>query len=109
MFALSMISFNLSDTDTYPIILLRMSKFAEFMYDNQFDFLSDKHMSLMPWIPHTLLTYLQRYFQACTQPATKPKNIRAVINGDTIAPKLFKDAEFLIPRFMDMLRSCVLG
>ena len=108
-FALSLVTFDMSDTSTYPLILFRMSEFAEFVYDNQFKSLHDKHLPSMPWLPHTLLTYLQKYFQACTPVATKPKHIRAIINGEAIHPKIFKDAEFLLPRFMDMLRTCVIG
>ena len=63
----------------------------------------------MPWLPHTLLTYLQDYFQACNPVINKPKHIRAVINGDVINPKISKDTEFLLPRFMDMLRTYVIG
>ena len=108
-FALSLVTFDMANPSTYPLILFRMSEFAEFVYDNQFKSLHDKHLPSMPWLPHTLLTYLQKYFQACTPAATKPKNIRAIINGEAINPKVFKDAEFLLPRFMDMLRTCVIG
>ena len=99
----------MSDTITYPLILLCISQFAEFIYDSDFKHMHETHLSSMPWLPHTLLCYLQKYFQACTPAATRPRHLRAMINGDPIPSNLFKDAEFLLPKFMDLLRSSTLG
>ena len=78
--SLSLVTFNMAGTSTYPLVLFRMSEFSDFVHDNQFKSLHDKHLPSMPWLPHTLLIYLQKYFQACTPVVTKLKHIRAIIN-----------------------------
>ena len=86
-----------------------MSEFAEFIYENDFKDLYDKNLTMMPWLPHTLLIYLQKYFQACTPAATKPKNLRGIMAQDPIDHMTFKEAETILPQLMDILRSCVIG
>ena len=43
-----------------------------------------------------------------TPAAANPRNLYAIIKGDHIDPKTFKQTDFLLPRFMDNLRNCVL-
>ena len=86
-----------------------MSKFAEFVYDTDFKDLYNKSLTMMPWLPHTLLTYLQKYFQACTPSVTKHKNLRGIMAQDPIDPRTYKETESFLTRLMDILRSCVIG
>ena len=99
----------MADTTTYPLILLRMSEFAEYVFDSTFRNLFDQHLPTMAWLPHSLLNYLQQYFAACTPAAIKPGNIRAVINGSPIPPRLFSTAETFWPRIMDIMKGCIIG
>ena len=99
----------MSDTFIYPLILLRISEFTEFIYDSDFKHQYETHLITIPWLLHTLLCYLQKYFQSYTHVATRPKHLRELINRDPITFNLFKDAEFILPKFMDMLCSTTLG
>ena len=98
----------MADLSTYPLLLPRISEFAEHIYDSQYKSFHDKHLPTIPWLSYTLLTYLQKYFQTCTHVACKPSNIRAIMSGSTIYPKLFKDAELSFPNFMEQLGCCVI-
>ena len=86
-----------------------MSQFTIYVNDSQFKYLNDKHLISIPWIPHILLCYLQKYSQVCTPVVTKSKIIRTLINGESIHLQSFKDVEFLFPKFMDLLRNYILG
>ena len=85
----------MAQPDSYPLILLRLSEVVEFVHESKFRSLVTKHLPTMAWLSHTILTYLQQYFSACTPAATKPKHLRALIQGDPIPAALFRDAEAL--------------
>ena len=82
---------------------------SEFVYNTDFKDMHNKNLAIMPWLPHILITYLQKYFQACNPVAKKPKNLRGIITHDCIGHRTYKEAESLLSRMMDILRSCVIG
>ena len=57
-FARTIVSFDMNNLDSFPLILLRMSEFVDFIYDNDFKDYHNKNLDIMPWLPHLLLTYL---------------------------------------------------
>ena len=99
----------MNNLDSFPLILLCMYDFVEFVYYNGFKDLHNKNLAMMTWLPHILLTYLKNYFQYCTPVATKPKNLRGLMTQNTIYPRTVKEAEIILPRLMDHLRLCVIG
>ena len=82
-----------------------MLEFAGYTHDPQFHSLFKEHLPTMAWLPYSLVNYLQQFFSACTPAATKPANIRAIINGSPISPQLFQTAETFWPRIMDILQG----
>ena len=86
-----------------------MSEFAEFVYNIDFKDLHNKNLVMMTWLPHTLITYLQKYFQACTPALTKPNNLSNIMVRYPIDPRTYEEAESLLPLLMDIIRSCVIG
>ena len=81
----------------------------ESVYDNNFKDLHNKYLAMMTWLLRTLYIFLQKYFQACTLVATKPKNLRGIMAQNLIDPRTFKEDETLLQRLMDTIRSCVTG
>ena len=57
-FSCTMVSFDMNNLDSYLFILLHMSEFAELIYENYFKNIRNKNLAMIPWLPHTLLTYL---------------------------------------------------
>ena len=108
-FARTMVAFDMNNLDSFPLILLCVSKFAEFFYNNEFKDLHNKNLAVMPWLPHTLLTFLQKYFQTCTPAGTQPKKLRGNMAQEPIYSRTFKEAEIILPRLMDIIRFCVVG
>ena len=86
-----------------------MSEFVEFVYDTDFKDLHNKYLAMILWLPHTLLAYLRKYFQAFTPVATEPKNLRGFMAQHPIDPRIYKEAESLLPLLMDIIMSCVIG
>ena len=86
-----------------------MSEFAEFIYDNDFKDLRDNNMTMMPWLPHSLLIYLQKYVQSCTLAVTRSQNLRGIVVQDPIDPRIFKEVGTLLPHLIEIIRSCVIG
>jgi hypothetical protein len=83
-FAKSIVDFDINNTSSYPLILLRYSEFAEYIYDSEFKSLFQKHIPAMPWLPHSLISYIQQHFQDVTPIATKPKNLRSTLAGEPL-------------------------
>ena len=108
-FSRTMVSFDMNDLDSFPLIILLVSEVAEFIYDNYFKDLHNKNLAMIQWLPHSLLTYPQKYFQACIPTATKPNNLRDLKAQEPIYPRTFKESEIFFSRLMDIPRSCIIG
>ena len=101
--------FDINNTYSYPLILLRYSEFAKYIYDSEFKSLFQNHIPAMLLLHHSLISYIQQHFQAVTPIATKLKNLRSTLAGEPLSHKAFQDSERLFPRIMDILRRCVIS
>ena len=55
-----MVAIYMSNLDSFPLILFHMSEFTEFVYATDFKDLHNKDLNTIPWLPHTLFTYLKK-------------------------------------------------
>ena len=108
-FSKYMVKFDINSSDTYPLILFRLSQFTEYIYDSEFKALLTSHLTSSPWLPHALISHLQQYFQTLTPVANIPVNLRTTISGEPLPPRTFRDAELLFPKIMDIVHSCVIS
>ena len=104
-----MVSFDMNNLEFYPLIILRISKFTEFMYDNDSKYLHNNNLAMATWLLHSLVAYPQKHFQTCTSAATKPTNLQGIIEHEPIDPMTYKEAEFLLTHLLDSIRSYVIG
>ena len=108
MFFRCFVDFDISNENTYPLFLRRISSIAAVISDHRFRNLVST--ATAPWIPHQLLQFIQTYFESLTLNATNPAIIRNLLTerGPQRLPvHHFRDSEYLFRSFNDHLRQAM--
>ena len=99
----------MKNLDFFLRILLCVSEFADFVYNNDLKDLHTKNLAMIPCLSHTLLTYLKKCVQAYNPAAKKSNNLRGLMAQNPIELMTLKEAKILLPYIIDIFSFCVIG
>ena len=92
--------FDTDDDDNKPLLVQMLRKIADIITSQKFMKFVDKYNSQYPWIPHTLLVYVQMIFAEFATIARNNRYIAKVLKGDVIPASAYD-------RVQEIFRDCI--